>query len=1054
MDNGLRVAVRRSPTDPTVRPARLLPTVVDESGAFGLEAGGGLRAITSGLRVVTSPNGGIVAAEDRFPLPPQTTTALPERLGGGFLFVIASSIWRADRWLGPARPIFTSYQTIQSIIPGLDRVYVRAQNAMLAIDGRTGEVLDLGPWPAGPQVTSYAAVDGWRAAAVTDLRGVVATFDAGATWRPLDLPLEPKLAVVSSDTIAIGGFEQGRAEAWYELRADGSVARAGGPPRDLKTKLLPTPPPRSASPSILAPFSPAAPPAPPRPATPQTEPAAEDFAVKTFGKRPLASAIEDGWPLGDGSAVIARDGALARVQLASGALVELVRDAFPMQPARCHPVPLPRATFGFVCGEPRGTTVIYRFDVARGRLVERKRFDKPRTVASSGNGGLAVRGACAEDADPPALEAAPIETKDVKAAGARPASAVHPYCVLGLDETWREIHVRGDAALERVVVLSDGRVAVVSPPQALGAPARLTVLASGRTSTVAIVFPAVPPDVARMLRLGLWLDGFEERRPGVIGGFLEAGGAVLGIEVNLDGSAAAGQFVRDAGSVFVSGRYGFGWTGSRRGYETTDGGMSWKPLDLPDPLVTGAKVERRACGPIGCMASGWLRVGWDEVPPQKHLPGTTPTPHQPATKLAVPQLHLTCEPLAPSPPPVPPRKSATTPVATPTPRRASAPVLASFTGLSELLPFYHQAPPAMRDGERGLNVNVDMRESGERLASVGQLAKVYGWGPKTGEWETLGRWQVKWLSPFAGWPEIHTSLATLPPPVIVDMTRSPYGSGYSSFTYSNSTWQLTPGDDPAHALLIGKRQVRGEPVLFELEADRAPVEVKRADGEPFGEIEGVVRAAGLWFVATPPVPGPVGPATTIWQIDGGVARELVRVPRAIADIASAAAFSAFPRARLARRSDGRAIGMVVDGQPTAERAIAVRWVLPIDLESGAPGEPEPLGYADLGGVTLDTCADDAASWLFDTSLPSTSARLQIGSASGSLNNLHARLRLTKGRACVERLAGSYDGQSAERAAALARPGAPRTARTGELLVTVTSAQARYPLKCVVPRPPP
>jgi hypothetical protein len=58
----------------------------------------------------------------------------------------------------------------------------------------------------------------------------VATFDAGATWRTLDLPLDPKHVVVASDNLAIGGFENGRVETWYELRADGSLARLGAAP--------------------------------------------------------------------------------------------------------------------------------------------------------------------------------------------------------------------------------------------------------------------------------------------------------------------------------------------------------------------------------------------------------------------------------------------------------------------------------------------------------------------------------------------------------------------------------------------------------------------------------------------------------------------------------------------------------------------------------------------------------------------------------------------------------------------------------------------------------
>ncbi|NVL83909.1 hypothetical protein, partial [Escherichia coli] len=89
--------------------------------------------------------------------------------------------------------------------------------------------------------------------------------------------------------------------------------------------------------------------------------------------------------------------------------------------------------------------------------------------------------------------------------------------------------------------------------------------------------------------------------------------AMLGIEIAIDGKATPGQFIRDAGMPFVSGRYGFGWTPSRRGFETIDGGMTWTSLELPEPLVPLAKVERRACGPVGCLAAGWLRVGWGEA---------------------------------------------------------------------------------------------------------------------------------------------------------------------------------------------------------------------------------------------------------------------------------------------------------------------------------------------------------------------------------------------------------------------------------------------------------
>ena len=1096
--------------DPTVKNARLFPEAVDDSQGYGSEPGGGLRAITAGLRVVTTRDGSISIAEERLPQAPQLTTALPERLGGGFLFVLGTTVWRADHWLEPARPIFASYQSIQGIVPGLDRVYIRAQNAYLAIDGKTGSVLDLGPWPASPFVSGFAAADGWRAAAVTDLRGVVATYDAGATWRALELPMEPRQVLVSGDSLAIGGIENGKSEAWFEVRADGTIARLSGAPREAKGKLLSTPTPtRPYYPGgypgaggviVPMPFPVAPGAAPPVTARPTAtagsdgplDESVQDAGTRIFGKRPLAAAIEDGWPLTDGTAVIARDGALARVRLSDGALTEMVQGAFPLKPSRCHPVSLTRANaigaFGFVCGEPRGASAIYAYDPLRGRLSELKRFDRPRVVTSSGNGALAVRGPCAEDGDTSAtpreptrieakLDAGADDGKEAKtdagkseraeraekaerekaerekaerdAAAKAAAPEVHPYCILGHDNAWREVHVRGDVGGERVVVLADGKIAVVSPPQGQSGPARLTLLDKGRATTLPIVFPNVTADIARVLRLGVWLDGFEERKFGVVGGWIEAGGAMLGVEIALDGKATPGQFVRDAGMPFVSGRYGFGWTPSRRGFETTDGGMTWTSLELPEPLVPIGKVERRACGPVGCLAAGWLRVGWGET--KKPPVPPAPPPHRATTTVSPPPLVLACEPtLPPMPtPPAPKPKAATvTPQASSaTPRRTfgGPPVLAATgaAGLAELPSFFSQPGPPLRDAERGMPFEVPelLERSPPRL---GGLARAYAWGPKGGDWDTQGKWQVKWLSPFAGWSEAHASVPTLPPQVLLDFTKSSaYGSYYQAYS---SFFSIAAGDDPSHAMLVVRRSTRTDVTPFELEADRAPVEIRRADGEPFLEIDAVARAAGRWFIVTPPPAGVSSPVTTIWQVDGAVARELVHVSRAAVESGRPAG------TRLARRSDGRAIGLVVDGQPTAERTTATRWVLPIDVETGQLGEPESLGYTDLAGRTLEACTDDVVGWGFDTTLPGT-ARIRLAQGSGSMHALYVRLRLTTTRACVERIAGMYDGQSADRAAQLTRPGA-RTGgapplKPGELMATAFASQGRYALRCTL-----
>ena len=1051
-----------APADPTVRPARLLPASIDESTTYGTESGGGVRLLSAGLRVVSYRGAGSVArgalavAEDRLPAAPQVTTALPARLGGGFLFTLGSAVWRADRWLGPARPIFNAPASVSAVLPGLDRVYLRAQNGMLAIDGRDGKVLDLGPFPASPLVASYAAADGWRAAAVADLRGVVATFDAGATWKTIDLPIDPKQVVATSDSLAIAGFENTK-EAWFELRADGGVARLGSAPREAKVKLVPT---TGAT---------GRPPAPARSAEPEPEPASEaieeDFATKTFGRHPIAAAIEDGWPLTDGTAVVARDGALARIRIADGALTELVRDAFPLSPASCHPVSLTRPSavgaFGFVCAEPRGTTVVYAYEPLRGRLSELRRFQKPRVVTASGTGALAVRGPCAVDADPtaPARPEDARPPEDGPDGGARPSSpgprkpeprkpdapAMHPYCVLGHDDAWREIHVRGDAGSERVVVLGDDRVVILSPPEAIGAPARLTLLDHGQARTVPVTFPKVTPDVARVLRLGLWLDGFEERRPGVLGGWIEAGGTMLGVEVALDGAAKAGDFIRDAGLPFVSGRYGLGWTTSRRGYETTDGGMTWAPLDLPEPLVPRAKVERRACGPIGCLASGWLRVGWGET--KRTPPAALPASWRPNAALAPVPLNLDCDPLAAQPPAVKevPGGASLTHVNVRSSIGGGPPVLGTFNGQTELPAFFHQAATAFRDPDRGLSI--DVHELSERASNIGPLARIYGWGPKTGDWETLGHWQVRWLSPFAGWPELRTTLASTPPAPIIDLAR---GTGWQ---WNNAvTWQLAAGEDPAHALLVGRRR-GSDLLLFELEADRAAIEVRRADGEPFGDVDGLVRASGRWLVATAPMTTNAAPVSILWQIEGGVARELARIPRILPEgEAPRSGFSnAAPKTRLARRTDGRTVGFVVDGQSTPDRSVSQRWVVPVDLETGAVREPELLGYADLAGRALEACTDDMAGWVLDTPI-SSNVTVRNSSGQGRVTNVYGRVRLTGERACVERLAGGFDAQGSAKTAALTRPGPtvrnPQP-RSGELLLGALSGQIRWPLRCTV-----
>jgi hypothetical protein len=982
-----------------VRGSRTLPLVMDEAHGWGVGPGGGARSIVAGERVVSWADGSIAAAADRLPRAPTGVLELPERLGGGFVFALGSTLLRSDTWLGPTRPLAAPPGNVSQLIAGLDRVYVRTQQGTLvAYDARRDAMVELGPLPAAPTVGRLAALDAWRAVAIADTRGALLTLDAGATWRPLHLPIDAADVVTLGDSIAVGGLDESRQVQWWEVRPDGQTGR------------LPAAPSGSAEAAVAPP--------------------SQDPVGRAFGARPLAAAIEDGWPLTDGTALVARDGALARVRIQDGALVEAVTDAFPLRPARCHAVSIATrrdpGAFGFVCGEPHGPTVVYRWDGAAARVVEMRRFEGPREVLAFGNGALAARGGCADDA--------PSDASDDVA-----------WCLMPPGGAWSEMHFRGEEVdRARVVVLGDGRVALVRPPRGGDlSTARLTITDGAHSSHVSVALPSLRADVTRALRVGLWLDGFEERRPGVVGGWVDAGGAVVGVEIALDGQADVGTLVRSAGEVFVAGRWGFGWTASRRGLETTDGGMTWKELEMPDTIAPARAVRERACGPIGCLAAGWMRVGWGE--PEKVDAKTPPPVRTARSPRAAPSLDLECEPLAGRPPE--PKQPATLPRRAPAPppallsppRRWTGAVLGGTTwvGSDQLPAFYGRAAPPF--GADDLGVSTEVSTLLERSVRSQPDARLYAWGPRSGDWDQLGRWQVRWLWPYGGWPEVRSSSVAPAPWAGIEAAR--HGLGIQA--PPQSTWVLVPGDDADHALLVARRTTSTVSAdVLVLETDRAPLEVRRANGDPFPDVEGAVRAGGRWYLATLQPTGELS-ATVVWLLDGVGAREVGRVPRG--------GFETRPALRLARRTDGRSLALVVDGQTDDVSHVAQRWVVPLDLESGALGDPEPLAPADLSDRRVAACTGEDGGWTLDLPYPAAVRIHAPPAAAVTMSGPLARLRVSREKACVERMMGSVEGYApAATGRGLPLPlGQRRGADMRTIDVAAFSAQVRYPLRCVV-----
>lgn len=902
---------------------------------------------------------------------------LPARLGGGWVFAVVGStgsqVFRAPGWTAELEPLVSTASVVdvdEPIVAGFDRLYVRikSQNLLAPIDARSGASMPLGPLPVAGAHGNMVFADGWRAIVETDLRGLLATFDAGATWRPLPpVPAVQRLAVIDGDPAVV------TASGTWVLRGDGRFMREAAP----------------------------APAPAPGPARAEQGP---------FGGKPLRAALEDGWPDGEGTAVVARRGALARVRLADGATLSLDEDAFPEPEARCHALPLGRG-IGFACGEPeRGTTIhqLVRGPSGEGALAMREimRFARPRKVIPSGNGALVIAGPCTDDA-------------------AEAEGEVH--CVRTAGGVLRELRLRGSAAAARLVALGDGRVAILVPPSA-DRQGQLTLLDGERPVHVALRFeaaaPAARPDPKATGRStseadaragldpivrGTWLDGVQEVEPGVLGGWIEAGGPVAGYRITLDGRVELGEVV-EQDAALVAGPFGLAFDAGGRAVETTDFGRTWTEREIV-AVDLDARDVARACGPAGCALPGALRVGWGEPASADDLAvAAEPTPLPVAVdRLAQKPLSLTCAIVsgphdgaiarpAPGPggaaptPPARARRADRAAPALPAPDAPQAP--ATPNGWQ---PLRGVAAPSLGDGEVGF-------DAGQPFEQV--ALRAYAWGTRAG-WGRTGRWLARFDDRFDA-RGVRTTRPTSTPWATETSAGEAFGVG--SYSYA-TTWAASIDLGGRHAVVSG---CTGRPCgLYLAEDGGALVPLRDAEGlgfaRPIGPVAQVGRAT--WFLGLAAQPGPGGDATFLHRAEGGVVTRIAPLRRP-----GPPRWAAPQPVRLARRARSEAVGLVTTtfAGPNDRRGRLV--VVPVD-PAGTFGEPIDLGRADLADRQVRRCDAGDDGWLLELSVDRPPAVIDVGAAGGDgkaravprVGSVEARVRLDPGSFCVESLAGTVDG---------------------------------------------
>ena len=949
-----------------VSPSHVLPDLSGDRGITQSEDGH-RRVLVDRMRIIARDDGTMERAAELLPIGPITATKLPTRLGGGYLFHSTSGggtqLWRSASWLGKLDPLVQFSSVASEVVPGFDRLYVRltTQNRLIALDAQSGKQLPLAPLPAAAAYGPLAFADGWRAVVDSDLRGPLVTFDAGMTWRAIGITER-----VTSIPILSGNPTLRVADGQYTVDARGAVTYQpdahDSEATDEEGEETPV-----------------------RPAGP-------------LGRKPLRAAVEDGWPDTPTTAVVARGGALVRVSLSDGAIRDTAENAYPERLASCHAVRLgpdagaaarsaPGGTdkqgatpepasavgassgIGFICGERDGPTTIYAFKPPLA-MQPVMRFARPRFVAASGNGALVIRGTCSD--------------------AATPLGDTRAYCVRTVLGSTREIRVKGDLGAERVVALADERVAVIVPPRP-GAAGQLTLLSPKGTgmSNVPLALPTEPRSVAREVRRGMWLEGFEEREPGVLGGWVEAGGPVVGVRVALTGKVTAGDLRDDAGGVILAGRFALSRGDGGRAAESSDGGMTWTVFDLPDSDEDPVKEPSRACSPVGCALHGWIRVGWGKTEVPSDLSPAEPPPALYVPLKTAEGFSLQCSEVAQVTPPLPPERPKPPPprVVMPLhgPRGPAGPQPTAW------LPFRNTAPPTLSSEEIGF-------DNGGPYDVVSLRA--YAWGRKGADWSRVGRWMIRFDDRFDPAGGVRSSAVSASP--WIDEASAADAIGTGSYGYSSS-WGafLDPSGKGALA-----QACRGQACsLFAVGQGQPILPIRDLAGRsgsffrPFPH--GAVRVGETWFYIAPTQ---ALDGVTLSRIDLGVARSLATFFRP----GQSRSYAPADPPRLIRRALGGGLGVLVAGTPDPGARSGGWLVYPVDPDTGAIGDAIALGRKDLAGASLERCSAGQDGWQFDTALES-SPGIRFGGGHAALDNVEFRLRMDPGFVCVDGVSARMDG---------------------------------------------
>ncbi|GMV15094.1 MAG: hypothetical protein AMXMBFR56_33180 [Polyangiaceae bacterium] len=514
-------------------------------------------ALVSGQRIVL----GGAAATQRAAPPLVGGTRVPRHMGGGFLFWSANALYFAWTFLADLEPVV-------ALDAAVDRVSFASSYVLVHSASGARQALS---WPGRKRIALPVAglID---AASLADGRSVlfvepdvVVSLGAGQkAWRDVSDSARPVTGLVAGD----GELWLRRANgSALRLEADGSLSSHRTLPEELTRPK-----------KLLDPRWPA-----------------------SVGEEPLARAVRRGVPLDEHTALVEVAGALARVDLASGALLGM-SPALLASARDCELLPV-EADVLALCRTSQGTDVVLSGVNGPSPRLERQ-FARSGTFYAGSNGTL--------------LFAGPCEARAVTA----PA-----VCVRQRDGSWRELTSPASAAaadagtparalnIGRWVPTRDGgAIGLVSGENAgLYDPAtgKLTRFESDQHQTQYALFSA---------QSGLLSDEVGQTDDGRIVGYVGNGSSTLHADGRVEPSPQSFRALKSAGPLALA------VDGENRFWQSADFGQHWVEVARPPGSDARQALYPERCSRVGCEASGWYRLGYRKSPPKPSLVNEAPRP--------------------------------------------------------------------------------------------------------------------------------------------------------------------------------------------------------------------------------------------------------------------------------------------------------------------------------------------------------------------------------------------------------------------------------------------